>query len=166
MKGTTMGKPEEKAADEQLQRYFDGELAPEERARVEASLTEDDQLRLASLGEVRDLIRNALHAESADIDVWAALAPEVGAPVGKAEARARRRWGWRAHPASWSAGLMAMAAAALLFAFQPWHPRHPGNDCDVESIETSGAMATVFRIADMPHHGDGTTTVIWTEEED
>jgi anti-sigma factor RsiW len=166
MKETTMGKPEDKAADEQLQRYFDGELAADERARVEATLTEDDRLKLASLGEVRDLIRNALTAESADLDVWEGLAPALSAPVGKAEARARRRWGLRAHPASWSAGLMAAAAAALLFTFQPWHPRHPGNDCEVESLETSGAMATVFRIADMPHHGDASTTVIWTEEED
>jgi anti-sigma-K factor RskA len=155
-----------KAEDERLQRYFDGELSAEERAAFEAALTEDDRLKLAALGEVRGLVSNALTAEAADIDLWPALEKQLGG-AGKAEAKARRRWGMRAHPASWSAGLLSVAAAAaLLFFVQPWHPAHPGNDCDVESIETSGAMATVFKLGDMPHKGDASTTVIWTEEED
>jgi anti-sigma factor RsiW len=154
-----------KAEDERLQRYFDDELSPAERAAVEAGLTDDDRLKLAALGEVRGLLANALSAESAEVDLWPLVAGGIGAPMGKAEARAHRRWGLRAHPASWSAGLMAMAAAALLFVFQPWHAQ-PGNRCDIESLETSGSVATVFRLSDMPHRGDGTTTVIWTEEED
>jgi hypothetical protein len=61
---------------------------------------------------------------------------------------------------------MAAAAAALLFVFQPWHSPTSGNDCDVVSLETSGGMATVFHLTDMPQRGDGPTTVIWTEEQD
>jgi anti-sigma factor RsiW len=155
-----------KLEDERLQRYFDGELSTEERAQVEASLTEDDQLRLAALGEVRGLLANTLATESTEIDLWPALAAKISAPIGKAEAKARRRWGLRAHPASWSAGLMAMAAAALLLVFQPWQAGQPENDCDIESLETSGAVATVFRLHDSPHRGEATTTVIWTEEQD
>lgn len=163
-----MGKPEDKAADERLQRYFDGEMPAEERAQLEASLTEDDRLKLAALGEVRGLVANALAAEAAEVDLWPALEAQLGGGGGgKAAAKARRRWGFFAHPASWSAGLVsAAAAAALLFFVQPWHPQHASDGCDVESLETSGAMATVFKLSDMPHRGDSSATVIWTEEED
>jgi anti-sigma factor RsiW len=154
-----------KAEDERLQRYFDGELSPEERAQVEAALTDDDRLKLAALAEVRGLVANALSAEAAAIDLWPALERELR-PSGKAAAKAARRWGLVAHPASWSAGFMAAAAAALLFVFQPWHSPTSGNDCDVVSLETSGGMATVFHLTDMPQRGDGPTTVIWTEEQD
>lgn len=160
-----MGKPEDKAADERLQRYFDGEMPAEERAQVEASLGEEERLKLAALGEVRGLVANALAAEAAEVDLWPALEAKLGGG-GKAAAKARRRWGLRAHPASWSAALVSAAAAALLFFVQPWHPQHASDGCDVESLETSGAMATVFKLSDMPHRGDSSATVIWTEEED
>ena len=160
-----MGKSEPR--DVRLQRYFDGELSSEERAEVEAALTDDDRLKLAALGEVRGLVANALSAEAAEVDLWPALERKLGAArPGQAEAKARRRWGLRAHPASWSAGLVSAAAAALLFLVLPWHSGHASNGCDVVSLETSGAMATVFKLSDMPHKGDASTTVIWTEEED
>ena len=149
---------------ERLQRYFDGELEPEERAAFEAALTEDDRLKLAALGELRGLVGNTLQAEAAGIDLWPALEKQLG--LGKAATKARRRWGLRAHPASWSAGLVSMAAAAALLLFvQPWHSGHPQNGCDIESLETQGAVATVFDI-DGAHRGDEGTTVIWTTEED
>ncbi len=151
--------------DERLQRYFDGELSANERAEVEAALTDDDRLKLAALGELRGLVGNALMAEAAEVDLWPALEGKLGGQ-GKASAKARRRWGLRAHPASWSAGLVMAAAAALLFFVQPWHPAHASDNCDVESLETSGAMATVFKLGDMPHQGDASATVIWTEEQD
>jgi anti-sigma factor RsiW len=160
-----MGKAE--PHDVRLQRYFDGELSPAERAEVEAALTDDDRLKLAALGEVRGLVANTLMAEAAEVDLWPALEKQLGAGQGKAAAKARRRWGMRAHPASWSAGLVsAAAAAALLFFVQPWHPAHASNGCDVVSLETSGSIATVFDLSDTPHKGDASTTVIWTEEED
>ena len=156
-----------KAEDERLQRYFDGELSAEERAEVEASLTEDDRLKLAALGEVRGLVANALTAEAADIDLWPALEKQLGGGGGKAAAKARRRWGIMAHPASWSAGLVSVAAAAaLLFFVQPWHSAHAQNGCEIESLETEGAVATVIHMDDAPHRGDESTTVIWTTEDD
>src|SRR5262245_47303561 len=129
-----------KAEDERLQRYFDGELSPEERAQVEAALTDEDRLKLAALGEVRGLVANALTAEAADVDRWPALEKQLhgggGGRVGKAEGRARRRWGFWAHPASWSGGFVAAAAAALLLILQPWHSAHAQNGCEIESLET------------------------------
>jgi hypothetical protein len=156
-----------KRADEQLQRYFDEELAPEERARVEAGLSEDDQLRLAALGEMRDLLRNTLQAESAEIDLWSALQPHVAPGNDLERARVARqkvpRW-MRGRMTSFSAGLTALAAAAaLLLVFRPWHAQRSDNDCDILSLETSGSVATVFSVNDAPH---GPTTVIWTEEQD
>jgi len=158
-----------KAEDERLQRYFDGELPAEERARVEAALTEDDRLKLAALGEVRGLVANALAAEAADVDLWAGIERQLGGGGGggKAAAKARRRWGLRAHPASWSAGFVSLAAAAALLLFVPsWHSSHAQNGCDIESLETVGAVATVIHMDDAPHRGDEATTVIWTTEDD
>lgn len=147
------------AKNTRLQQYFDGELPAEERARVEAELSEDDELKLLALGEVRGLVANTLMAEAADIDLWPALQKQLDADA-KKKLKPRRSWGLRAHPGSWSAGTLAMAAAALLFLFQPWQT---GNACDVEFLETSGGVATVFSLNDTPH---GPTTVIWTEEQD
>lgn len=149
--------------DERLHRYFDGELSDEERARVEAELSEDDQLKLAALAEIRGLTANALMAEAADVDLWAGLARQIdpATPATQARKPVARGWGWRAHRASWSAGAVAMAAAALLMVFQPWHGAD--NNCDIESLETAGNVATVFNMQDTPH---GPTTVIWTEEQD
>lgn len=156
-----------KAEDERLQRYFDGELSAEERSQVEAALSEDDRLKLAALGEVRALVANALAAEAADVDLWAGIERHLRGG-GKSHDKARRRWGLRAHPASWSAGLLSVAAmaAALLFFVQPWHSAHAQNGCDIESLETTGAVATVIHMDDAPHRGDETTTVIWTTEDD
>jgi anti-sigma factor RsiW len=158
-----------KAEDERLQRYFDGELSPEERARVEAELSDEDRLKLAALGEVRGLVANALAAEAADVDLWPALEKQLaggsgGGRVGRAEARARRRWGFRAHPASWSSGFLVAAAAALLLILQPWHSAHAQNGCEIESLEAD-QMATVMNVGGA-HVSDEPTTVIWTMEDD
>jgi anti-sigma factor RsiW len=161
-----------KAEDERLQRYFDGEMPAEERARVEATLTDDDRLKLAALAEMRGLVANALLAEAAEIDllpgIEAALVGGggIGLGLGKAEAKARRRWGLMAHPAGWSSGVLAAAAAVLLLVFQPWHSAHAQNGCDIESLDTYGAVVTVFRMSDSPHNTDESTTVIFTEEDD
>lgn len=157
-----------KAEDERLQRYFDGELPERERAAVEQALTEDDQLKLAALAEMRGLVANALSAEAADLDLWSGLEGKLH-PGGAATARQAgrtRRWGMRAHPASWSAGFVAALAVALLLVFQPWHPAHAQNGCEIESLETNGMVATVIHMSDAPHRGDEATTVIFTQEDD
>lgn len=159
-----MGKQE----DERLQRYFDGELPAAERAAVEAALTEDDQLKLAALAEVRGLVANALAAEAAEVDLWGGIEAKLraeGAASAKGTSRTRR-WGMRAHPAGWSAGLTALVALALLIVFRPWHPAHAQNGCEIESLDTYGAVATVISIDDAPHRGDEPTTVIFTMEDD
>ena len=108
---------------------------PAERAEVEAALTEDDRLKLAALGELRGLVGNTLQAEAADIDLWPALEKQLGLgakPDGKAAAaRPRRRWGLRAHPASWSAGVdgdgrggVALRRAAVAFCACAERMRH------------------------------------------
>jgi anti-sigma factor RsiW len=158
-----------KAEDERLQRYFDDELSPEERAQVEAALTDDDRLKLAALGEVRGLVANALAAESAEVDLLPGIEAALrggGTGVGRAEAKARRRWGLMAHPARWSAGFVAAAAAVLLFLFQPWHSAEANNGCDIENLDGYGATVTVFRMGDAPHSNGESTTVIFTEEDD
>ena len=58
------------------------------------------------------------------------------------------------------------AAAALLLFLQPWHAAHAQNGCEIESLETYGAVATVINMDDAPHRGDEATTVIWTTEDD
>lgn len=151
-----------KGDDERLQRYFDGELAPAEHAEVEESLTADDRLTLGALGEIRGLVAGALQAEAAAIDLWPGIERQLRRGAAK---KSRRRFGQWTRTLSWSAGLVA-AAAALLLLVRPWHPGHAPNECDIESLETSGVTATVFKMSDMPHYGDSSTTVIWTQEED
>lgn len=148
-----------KADDERLQRYFDGELTSAEGAAFEAARTEEDELKLQALGEMRDLLRNALSAEADGVELWSGI--EAKLPPWR-----RRRWGLSAHPAGWSTGLLALTAAALLLVFAPWHPAHAQNGCEIESLDTYGAVATVIRMDDAPHRGDEATTVIFTTEDD
>src|SRR5438045_9772297 len=110
-----------KVENERLQRYFDGELSAEERARFEAEMTEDDRLRLAALGELQGLIAATLEHEAGAVDLWA------GIEARQKKERTRRWLGRRMAGAS--AALMAVAAAALLLVFQPWHAGQPGNAC-------------------------------------
>jgi anti-sigma factor RsiW len=147
---------------ERLQRYFDGELDAEERRRVEAELTDEDRARLAALEELSALVGGTLGAEAAEVDLWR------GVEAGIKKARVRRwreRVGSRARRTTAGAGILVAALATLLFIFKPWHPAHPENDCDVESLEVDGAMATVISVHGAPHASDGPTTVIWTEED-
>lgn len=149
--------------DEKLQRYFDGELDESERAAFEASMTADDRERLAALGEMRVLLNVALDARAADVDVWSG----VSAGLAQEKHSALKRWRQRARgrgAIGTAAGLMAAAAALFLFLAHPWHPTHASNDCDVETLEVEGAVATVMTLPDQPHNGDGNTTIIWAEE--
>jgi anti-sigma factor RsiW len=149
--------------DDKLQRYFDGELDERERVAFEAAMTVEDQERLAALAEMRVLLNVALDARAADVDIWSG----VQAGLAKEKQSSLKRWRQRARgrgAIGTAAGLMAAAAALFLFLAHPWHPAHASNDCDVESLEVEGAVATVITLPDQPHSGDGTTTIIWAEE--
>jgi hypothetical protein len=47
----------------------------------------------------------------------------------------------------------------------PWHPSHPTDGCDVESLEVAGGEAMVLTMQDEPHKGES-ATIIWATEED
>lgn len=160
--------------DERLQRYFDGELAPEERARFEAELTADDRERLAALGEMRALVAGALEGAADGVDLWSAIEGQVmasslppgGTSTKRASAARRLRDRGRGRRLfGTGTGLLLAAAATLVLFLYPRHPNHPTNGCDIESLEVSGAVATVIQVADEPHPGDGDTTIIWTQED-
>ena len=148
--------------DERLHRYHDGELAPEERARVDASLQSDPeaQRKLAALGDLGGALRAAYGqagGASEGFDVWPAVERGIAdSKVVSLSQRLRRR----AAPIWIST--MAVAAAALAFAVfpRPWDG-HPTNNCEIDEIEVSGANATIMKVADV--HG-GATTVLWLEE--
>jgi anti-sigma factor RsiW len=153
-------------ADKDLvQRYFDGELADDERARFEATMTADDRERLAALAEMRALLRDTLDHDAAEVDVWSGVQKQLATEQRKKTVN--RRWRDRIasrFAATTSAGLLVAAMATLLLIFHPWR-HNPENDCDVESLEVDGAVATVITMHDVPHHDTDTTTVIWAEED-
>lgn len=146
-------------SDEELQRYFDGELTEAEARSVEARLTDIDRARLKALEEMRALLNAALDGESEDVDVWAG----VEAKLRDERAEATRRWrerkrGRRRRVLGSMAGFVAAMAAAFLVIVQPW-PGATRNDCSIETLETEGAIAAVFNDDD-----DNAPTVIWAEE--
>lgn len=144
---------------DRLQRYFDGELPEAERAAFESQLTDEDRLRLQVMAEMRAALGNALAADSAEIDVSAAVGAKLRGTVTPIGWAARLR---RGRILGTSAGLLLAAAAAFMLVLRPWHSKLSDN-CDVETLEVDGAQAAVFQIQ---HNGDSSTTVIWTPEED
>jgi anti-sigma factor RsiW len=162
-----MGKADAKhAKHDRVQRYFDGELSAAERAQFEAQMTDADRERLAALGELRALVGNALEAEAAAVDLWPGVEAALAAQAQKKSLVRRWRERVRRRATTTGAGLLVAAVATLLFLFMPWNGRHnPENDCDVESLEVDGALATVLKVHDVPHKGDDTTTIIWSEED-
>ncbi len=144
-----------------VQRYFDGELDAEERARFEAAMSDDDRERLVALGEMRLLINETLEADAADVDIWSGVAKQLS------KEKANRSWRERARRRSvgGAASILVAALAALIFFVRPWHAGTSDNDCDVESLEVDNGYATVMQMQDTPHEGDGPTTIIWAEED-
>jgi anti-sigma-K factor RskA len=168
-------KAEDKKRDELLQRYFDGELTGEERAAFEASMTPDDELRLAALAEMRAVLGAALDASASEIDLLPAIdaalkSPSVtvsapaaaSAPVDELGKRRAHQRGVR----TWVATTMAMAvAAAFLIIAKPWTGGPLGIDSDVEDLETEGAVvASIFKVAGASDKNQA--TVIWTHDDD
>ncbi len=143
-------------SDELLQRYFDGELSPDERAQVEARLDGDARLKLDALGEMRVLFRAELSPETPALDFAATFDAISRAPMGASLPLARRR---RFLPMSAAGGLVAAAAALFLF-LRPVAPiRNVQNAANVEMLETDGTLASVFQVENGGEHA----TVIWND---
>lgn len=154
--------------DEKLHRLHDGELPPAEAEALRTELSDEDQGKLAALGELDTALSGALRAEADEheIDLWSGIAAKLPAPVEaprveqpRAPAKVlplRRRW----MPATAMAGLLAMAAAFLFFL---WPTKRPSDRCDVESLEVAGGSALVMQVPG--EHGDA-TTVIWMDHQE
>jgi anti-sigma factor RsiW len=157
-------------SDEELQRYFDGELDDATRRRVEGALDDDDRARLDALAEVRAALSNALLGEAAAIDLTGAVGEAIArdaeraAPVIPLAARRPRRRGM-VMGLSTGAGLLVAAAAAFLFLFRPVAvPGAPINNAEIESLEVDGLSATVLSVDS--HSGTENATILFAMEDD
>jgi anti-sigma factor RsiW len=151
-----------KRDDRDLMRLHDGELAPEERAKVEARLDEADRERLSAMSDLGALLRHTLEAETQGFDVAAAVMRKIAER--KEKSFSERIGGWfRGHRTVWIPGGLAAAAVALALLVTPWGAAI-SNGCDIESLEVTGAAATILKMPDAK--GEGTTTVVWLDEEE
>lgn len=157
-----MGDMRTKEDDRRLHRLHDGELEVGARAAVEAALTDEDRVRLAALDDLGRAIRDTLSAEAEGFDVAAAIMAALPTPLGSAK-RSRMRV-VMASRAMWASTLVAAAAAMALWV-APWRGESVSSDgCQIESIEVSGASATVLNLPDAL--GKPTGTVVWLDEEE
>jgi anti-sigma factor RsiW len=155
--------------DDLLQRYFDDELAPAERAEVEARLDDEDQERLAALGELRLLLNATLDKEAAQVDLWPGIEQALGGggdhAARKAAVGAFRR---RARIGVVAAiGALAAAAAVVLLLVRTPAPTNvaavPGGT-EIEDLETEGSMVTV--VTEDDDDDDGATTILWMTDDE
>lgn len=163
-----------------LHALHDDELPLDERPAVEAALDADDRERVAAIDQLGEALRNTFAAETPDLDVWAAVERGIAATAAPSPAEAPpapeqtrgailqfeprlRRAGRRS---VWAPVLMA-AAAAIALLIAPWReqPAAAATDhCEIESLEVTGALATVFEEPDAT--GRSTATVVWLDEEE
>lgn len=154
--------------DDELQRYFDEDLAPAQARRAEDALgsSEEDRKRLAALGQLRALLRASAQQASAQAPsdaMWAAIRDELH--KGRAPSPAERfavRWReWFAGPARVWVPAAAVAAALLVaFLLRPEVKQvQVAHDVVIESVETAGVTATVIQMPD-DTGGDG-ISVLW-----
>ncbi len=144
-----------------LHRLHDGELSAEERHAFESALDDDARARLAALGDLGSALRNTFEAESEGFDVAAAVMKKLE-PARPPSLWARMAAAVRSYRMVWIPGIAAAAIVAV-FYIGPWRTVVT-DECDIESLEVSGAAATVMKVPDP--HGDGTSTVIWLDEEE
>jgi anti-sigma factor RsiW len=180
--------------NETLQRLFDEELdAPEaEEARKALAESAQDAKRLASLAQMRALIRAEAEAaaEAADFDgLWPAVAARIrqgdrAAPAEPAEATPGALARFKAwlgasmgqSPMRWAAAGVCAVAAAVALGVLISSSLAPGtsppkqtaarieasDNVDIEKMEFKGRHPDIFQIKD----GKRTTTVIWVYPED
>ena len=149
-------------SDEDLERYFDGELDDTARKRVEAALDDDDRAKLEALADVRAALRDTLYAEADGIDLGGAVAEKV-AQGGQVVSLARRRRRLM-RLASTGTGLLVAAAAAFLFFVKPWVGHAPVNNAELESLDLDGVSAVVLTVDG--HKANDSATILLTMEED
>lgn len=158
-----------------LQRLFDEELGPAEEVEARAALEESaaDQQRLASLEQLRTLVRVQVEdaTGAADLDrLWSRVEARLGEERRPPLLERLRVWlgeSMGAHPGHWiAAGAVAAAAAVVLAitlssgAGAPPAQRAPipvTNRLDIEGLEFRGRHPDIFRIKGK----EDTTTVIW-----
>jgi anti-sigma factor RsiW len=152
--------------DEELQRFFDGELSPRRARKVHARIVDepDQARRLEALDEMGALVREAAEAEAEEADfsqLWARVERGI-----EADASAERERSFvPSRLLRWGIGLSAAAAAAVLAVvlLNPLQAPPQRNDCMIESLEVgAGATSTIFTIDD-PERADA-TTVVWVSE--
>ena len=152
-----------------IHRLHDGELDAAERAAAEEALQPADREGLLALGELREALRNTLDVEVGLVDVWAAVERGIAAaapaePAGRVLPLSPRLK--RAHRRSSFVPALLAAAAAIVLLLAPWRERPAEaatDNCAIESLEVTGALATVIEIPAV--NGRDTTTVVWLDEE-
>ena len=176
----------EHVSDDTLQRHFDGELEPNERAEASAHIGSCDSCtaRLRVLARLQELIRGAAQDAAADVN-WQGMyerieqATRIPAPAPApaitskpATATARARW-FRGAGMS-AAGAIAIAAAALLMVYRA--DPDPGDGglpddgdlglagrSEIVHVDFGENAGTVFDIA----FADGSSTpVVWINDDE
>ena len=173
--------------DKTLQQFYDGELDDEQHAEVEAQLadSEEDQQRLASMGQMSQLLQANLGgaADEADLDgLWERVRADLPATKAVEDEAPESAWArfkaWLSdsmgtHPMGWlGAGGVAAAAAVVITLMaipdpEPTKPpmgeaAAPGDNVDIDEIDGSMRHPKVYQVKD----GMRTTTVIWVEDDD
>ena len=158
--------------DDDLMRFFDGDLGDADARRLEQSLAEspEDRKRLAALGEMRALLREAAQKDAAAAPseaMWSAIRGELA--TGRRPALGERlavAWRdlWSGPARYWLPATAGAMALAVIFAIGRSGSRAPlVRDVVIESVETAGVTATVFQIPDEAG-GDG-IAVLWLTPE-
>jgi len=157
--------------DEDLQRYFDEDLAPDHARRTEEALasSDEDRKRIAALGQIRTLLRASAQQTAADAPsdaMWAAIGAELakrGGPGWLERLGVRFRELLVGPARIWVPAAAAAAALLLAFLLRPEVRQVAAHDVVIESVETDGVTATVFQMPD-DTGGDG-ISVLWITPE-
>ena len=136
------------ATRDDLMRLLDGELSAAEATRVRASMTKDDQQRLAAMEEAGSVLRKHLEtrAQGVKLDTWAAI---EGKLEGGGTVVRPKRW---VRPLAAVGAALAIAAAALFFL---WPQGALVGGPTIESIDFGEESGMLYQMH------DSNTTVIW-----
>jgi hypothetical protein len=136
------------ATRDELMRLLDGELSAAEATRVRASMTKEDEQRLAAMEEVGGVLRKHLEtkAKGARLDTWSAI---EGKLEGGGEIVRPRRW---VRPLAALGAAVAIAAASLFFLW-PQGARYGAPT--IESIDFGEESGLLYQVH------ESNTTVIW-----